>query len=104
MTWLAIVLVGAGSYLLRLLPLVVLPRVTLRPGMERAVRHAGVAAIAALLVSSLRTDAAAGNDGPTLVAAAVALALALRGAGMLRVVSLSVLTYVTMLVISNAVV
>jgi len=100
--WVAIVLTGAGSYLLRLLPLVVLPRVTLRPGMERAVRHAGVAAIAALFVSSLRTDAGAGNAGPTLVAAAVALALALRGAGMLRVVSLSVVTYVTVLVISNA--
>ena len=103
MTWLAIVLVGAGSYLLRLLPLVVLPRLTLRPGLERAVRHAGVAAIAALLVSSLQTDAAAGSVGPILVAVAVALALALRGAAMLRVVALSGVTYVTVLAISNAV-
>ena len=102
MIWVAILLTGAGSYVFRLLPLVVLPRLTLRPGMERAVRHAGVAAIAALFVSSLQTDAGAGNAGPTLVAAAVALALAVRGAGMLRVVALSGFTYVTVLVISNA--
>jgi branched-subunit amino acid transport protein len=102
-TWLAIVLTGAGSYLFRLLPLVVLPRLTLRPGLERAARHAGVAAIAALLVSSLQTDSGAGNAGPTLVAVAVALALAVRGAAMLRVVSLGGLTYVMVLVISNAV-
>ena len=64
MIWVAIVLTGAGSYLFRLVPLVVLPRLTLRPGLERAVRHAGVAAIAALLVSSLQTDAASQQHRP----------------------------------------
>ncbi len=76
MTWLAITLVGVGSYLLRVLPLVVLPRVTLPPRVDRAVRHAGLAAITALLVSSVTGRVGAGDLRPTLIAVAVGCGLA----------------------------
>lgn len=103
MTWAAMLLTGAGSYLFRVLPLLVLPRVTLPPRVYHAVRHAGVAAIAALLVSSLTGGAASGDLGPTLVAVATASVVAARGAAMLRAVSLAGLSYVAVLIVSATV-
>jgi branched-subunit amino acid transport protein len=101
--WPAMILAGVGSYVLRVLPLVVLPKVTLPPSVERGIRHAGMAAIAALLVSAATHRADGGDLVPTLVAVAVGLALAVRGAAMLRVVTIGGLTYLAMLVVSAAV-
>ena len=67
MMWLAIVGVGLGSYLLRVIPLVVLPRVSVPPSFDRVVRHAGLAAVTALLVASI-SGQAGGDLRPTLVA------------------------------------
>jgi branched-subunit amino acid transport protein len=100
--WPAIVLAGAGSYVLRLLPLVVLPKVTLPPRIERGIRHAGIAAITALLVSSVTHRGGASDLLPTLVAVAVGLALAVRGAAMLRVVTIGGLSYLAVLVVAAA--
>jgi branched-subunit amino acid transport protein len=85
------------------LPLLVLPRVTLRPRFDRAVRHAGMAAITALLVSSVTGHAEAGDLRPTHAAVAVGVALAVRGAAMLRAVSIGGLTYVAVVVVSTTV-
>jgi branched-subunit amino acid transport protein len=101
--WPAIVLTGIGSYILRVLPLVVLPKVTVPPAVERGIRHAGIAAITALLVSSVTHHVDAGDLLPTIVAVAVGLALAMRGAAMLRVVAIGGLSYLAMLVVSVAV-
>jgi branched-subunit amino acid transport protein len=101
--WPAIVLAGLGSYVLRVLPLVVLPKVTVPPHIERGIRHAGIAAITALLVSSVSHRGEAGDLLPTLVAVAVGLTLAVRGAAMLRVVAVGGLTYLAALVVAAAV-
>ena len=45
MTWLVILAVGAGSFLFRVAPLLLLGRVPLGPRAEGAVRHAGLAAV-----------------------------------------------------------
>ena len=103
MIWPAIVLAGVGSYVLRVLPLVVLPKVSLPPHIERGMRHAGIAAITALLVSSVTHRGEAGDLLPTLVAVAVGLTVAVRGAAMLRVVAIGGLTYLAVLVVSAAV-
>lgn len=100
MIWLAMILTGAGSYLLRVVPLVVLPRVTLSPRVERAARHAGLAAITALVVSAVTHRVDAGDFLPTLIAVAVALALTVRGAAMLRVVAAGGLAYVAVLAVA----
>ena len=103
MIWPAIALAGVGSYVLRVLPLLVLPKVTLPSRIERGIRHAGFAAITALLVSSVTHHGGAGDLLPTVVAVAVGLALAVRGAAMLRVVTIGGLTYLAVLIVSAAV-
>jgi branched-subunit amino acid transport protein len=102
MTWLAVIAVGLGSYLLRVIPLVVLPRVALPASFDRVVRHAGLAAITALLVASVTGQAATGELLPTLVAVTVAIVLAIRGATMLNVVFVGGLVYVAVLLASSA--
>ena len=44
MTWLVILAVGAGSFVLRLGPLLVFERVSLSDRGDRVIRHAGMAA------------------------------------------------------------
>jgi branched-subunit amino acid transport protein len=100
--WLAILGVGVGSYLLRVIPLVVLPRVSLPPSFDRVVRHAGLAAVTALLVASI-SGQASGDVRPTLVAVLVASVLAIRGVSMLYVVSVGGLVYVAVMLASSAV-
>ncbi len=97
MMWLAILGVGLGSYLLRVIPLVVLPRVSVPPSFDRVVRHAGLAAITALLVASISGQAGPAISVRRLVAVPVASALAIRGASMLYVVLVGGLVYVAVL-------
>ena len=103
MIWPAIVLAGLGSYVFRVLPLLVLPKVTLPPRIERGIRHGGFAAIAALLVSSVTHHGGTSDLLPTMVAVGVGLALAVHGAAMLRVVAIGGLTYLAVLVVAAAV-
>jgi branched-subunit amino acid transport protein len=74
-TWIAIVAVGIGSYLVRVTPVLALAHVALSPRAERVLRHAGTAAIAGLIATSLsgyeRTHGIAG-----LVAAVAGLSVA----------------------------
>jgi branched-subunit amino acid transport protein len=102
MTWLAVIGVGLGSYLLRVIPLVVLPRVSVPASFDRVVRHAGLAAITALLVASVRGQAASGELAPTLLAVAIATVLAIRGATMLNVVVSGGVVYLAVLLAASA--
>jgi branched-subunit amino acid transport protein len=84
--WLVILSVGAGSYVLRALPIALDGRFTRSPSFERTITHAGTAAIAALIVVGLRRGSSAEADIPVLaITVAVALAIAIRGGSMLRV-------------------
>lgn len=84
MTWVVMLAVGAGSFAFRLGPLLVAQRVTLSERADRLLRHAGIAAISALIVVSTKQTAAGGVTVPTLLAVAVATVLAARGRSMLR--------------------
>lgn len=99
--WLAIVGVGLGSYLLRAIPLVVLPRVSVPPAFDRVVRHAGLAAITALLVASI-SGRTSGELGPTVIAVVIASVLAIRGVSMVIVVSVGGLVYAAVLLAASA--
>ena len=96
MTWLTMVLVGLGSYAFRVVPLLVLPKLELSAGADRILRHAGAAALTALVVTSI-TGRADGGDARELVAtvAAIASATALAPAGraMLHVVAAGAAVY-----------
>jgi branched-subunit amino acid transport protein len=84
MTWVVILAVGAGSYLFRVVPLMVLREVPVGGPAERTIRHAGTAAITALVVLSTRQSATGTGTVPTLLAVASAAVLAGRGASMAR--------------------
>ncbi|HUP73548.1 MAG TPA: AzlD domain-containing protein [Acidimicrobiales bacterium] len=84
MTWLVILAVGAGSFMLRLGPLLVFERITLTERGDRVIRHAGTAVITALIVMTTKHSATGGSLVPTLLAVAVGIVLAARGSSMPR--------------------
>jgi branched-subunit amino acid transport protein len=94
-TWVAVALVGGGSYLLRLLPLLLVDRWPLSEPAQELLRAAGVAALASLLVASL-----AGTSGPAIADLSVGLPLlaaaatAVTGGSLLRVVGVAALVHV----------
>lgn len=87
-TWTAVLAVGLGSYLFRVLPQL-LPRFGHpSPGVERAIRHGGLAALTALAVTSLRHHVEAGDGRllPALAAVTVGFALVRAGRSLTTVV------------------
>jgi branched-subunit amino acid transport protein len=81
-TWLAIAGVGAGSYLLRLIPLLALGEATWSPSVQRRIGHAGTAALTAIVVAAVRHPT--GHGAATAVACLAGAAVAVRGASMPR--------------------
>jgi branched-subunit amino acid transport protein len=94
--WIAIALVGSGSYAFRLLPLLLADRWTPGPRVARTLRHSGIAALAAIAASSLHAPSLSGSPRATLAALA-ALAVgaerAHRGASMAVVVGAGAATH-----------
>lgn len=93
-TWAAVALVGGGSYVLRLLPLLLVDRWPLSPAAQELLRAAGIAALASLLVVSLvgTSGPAVGDLSgglPLLAAAATAVA----GGSLLRVVGVAAVVH-----------
>jgi branched-subunit amino acid transport protein len=84
MMWLVIVAVGVGSYALRAGPQLLFERTSLSATGDRMIRHAGTAALTALIVLSTKQSATGNATVPTLLAVAVAAVLAARGGSMLR--------------------
>ena len=95
-TWLAVGGVGLGSYALRLLPLLVGDRVRWPGGVDRAISHAGLAALAALVVAGVKHDDGNGRLGATLWALTAVIAAAVaarRSRSMLWVVAAGLVSY-----------
>jgi len=86
MTWLVMLAVGAGSLALRVGPLLALRSAHLSPRADRSIRHAGLAAVAALAAGSAQHAATGSSTLPTLLALAAGGVLTVRGASLLRVV------------------
>jgi branched-subunit amino acid transport protein len=86
--WLAVGLAGMASFAFRALPLLAAERIRLRPRARDALRHAGVGAVTALIVASVRAAPAGGRDVRPAVALAllVGAVLAWRGRSMTWVV------------------
>jgi branched-subunit amino acid transport protein len=94
MTWVVIVAVGVGSYLLRVLPLFVGGRYLASERAERVIAHAGTAALAALIVTGLdRSAGTATAVVPTWLSASAAMAVAVRGGSMQRVLAAGAIAY-----------
>ena len=94
MTWVVIIAVGVGSYLLRVLPLFVGARHLASERAERVIAHAGTAALAALIVTGLdRSAGTATAVVPTWLSASAAMAVAVRGGSMQRVLATGAIAY-----------
>jgi branched-subunit amino acid transport protein len=79
-TWIAVLAVGGGSYLARVLPLVLRGAGRTGPRVQRLLGYAGLAAITALVAAALRHyyDATDGRDGVAAVAATAVATLVSR--------------------------
>jgi branched-subunit amino acid transport protein len=86
MMWVVMLAVGAGSFVFRLGPLLLLRRVTLSEQTDQSIRHAGLAAISALIALSTRQAAHGASLLPVLLAVGVGVAFAARRASMLRLI------------------
>lgn len=94
--WLAVLLVGLGSYVLRAVPLLLGERVQLPADVDAALHHAAVGAMTALLVLGVMhtVDRPFSTDGlAAALALAVAGAVGLRGHAMPLVVLSGGATY-----------
>lgn len=91
--WVAVVAVGLVSYTLRVVPFLLAERVPMTAGVESGLRHAGVGAIAALLIGGVTSPALAGDLLATLVALVVASVLAWTGRSMTLVLAAGAVTF-----------
>ena len=94
MTWVVIIAVGIGSYLLRVLPIFVGGKYLTSPRAERIIANAGAAALAALIVTGLHRSAATATDTvPTWISGVAALGVAVKGGSMQRVLAAGAIAY-----------
>jgi branched-subunit amino acid transport protein len=85
--------VGVGSLVFRIVPLAFADRLIGMTGVDRVLRHAGTAAVAAMAASSLDRAAVTSHVPALIVATAVGLVLTLRGKSMLTVVAVGLVLY-----------
>jgi branched-subunit amino acid transport protein len=105
-TWVAVLAVGGGSYLARLLPLLVRRAAETGPRVQRRLGYAGVAAITALVAAALRhhTDATGWADGvAALVATGIATVLSRQGRSFLLAVGVALVAYLALARVLGAV-
>jgi branched-subunit amino acid transport protein len=91
--WIAVIAVGVGSLVFRIVPLAFADRLIGMTGVDRVLRHAGTAAVAAMAASSLDRAAVTSHVPALIVATAVGLVLTLRGKSMLTVVAVGLALY-----------
>jgi branched-subunit amino acid transport protein len=80
-----LLMVGAGSYVLRVVPLLVLQRSELPPAADAMIRRAGLAAMSALISTSTHAAAQGTTAAPALLAVLVGGVLAARKATMVQI-------------------
>ena len=81
-TWIALLVVGAGSYAFRLVPLMAGSRAAVVDRAQRALSYAGTAALSALVVTSIsHQDDHGSAPGPLVAALAVLTGAAVVGRG-----------------------
>ena len=85
--WIAIVAVGLGSYGMRVGPLLLRSRFEPPPLVDELIRHAGTAAVSALLVTSCLRVVERGPLLPVVAALAVGAVLAWRNKPMYSIVA-----------------
>jgi branched-subunit amino acid transport protein len=88
MMWIAVLIVGLGSFALRAVPLILGPRLRVAQRTQDVLQHAGIGGITALLVTSVAHIGPAGgatNALPPVAAVAVATVIARRGGSMVLV-------------------
>ncbi len=93
--WIVVICIGIGSLAFRTAPLAFAGRPT-SPRTSRLIKDAGAAATAAITVASFDRAAQSGDVAALAVAGIVGFVLALRGASMLRVVSVGIGLYIAM--------
>ena len=103
MTWMVMVAVGLGSYLFRLGPLLLLQRVSLSDRADQLIRHAGTAAITALIVVSTKQSTTGSAAVPAILAVSIAAVFAARRASMLRLLTIGGAIYAGSLVAMAAI-
>ena len=91
--WIAVIAVGIGSLIFRIVPLAFADRLVGMTHLDRVLRHAGTAAVAAMAASSLDRAATTIYVPGLAVAAGVGLWLTLRGKSMLTVVAMGLALY-----------
>ncbi len=91
--WIAVIAVGVGSLIFRIVPLAFADRLVGMTGVDRVLRHAGTAAVAAMAASSLDRATVTGHVPALFIAAGVGLVLTLRGKSMLTVVAVGLALY-----------
>lgn len=102
--WIAVVVAGLGSYLLRVLPFLAGDRVHLSERAQAGLRHAGMGAITALLVLGVVSLLRPGSGlavVPVVAALVAATVCALKGRTMLTTVLIGAATYVAALVLMS---
>ncbi len=85
LTWMAVALAGLGSYAMRLAPLIRGERLAMGERTQHVLRHAGMGAVAALVVHSVMGAIHGGDLAgaiPTLAAVAAVAVLTFRGRSM----------------------
>jgi branched-subunit amino acid transport protein len=85
-TWIAVLAVGLGSYVMRVGPLLLRDRFVPSARVDEVIRHAGTAAVMALLVSASLRAWEAHPAAPTLAALGVGAVLALQRRSMALIV------------------
>jgi branched-subunit amino acid transport protein len=90
-----ILVLGVGSYLVRLLPVLAGARITSR--VERVLAAAGTAALTALVAGDVATADSAGATVAATAAVAIGVVVAHRGGSMIRVLLVGVPVYVVVL-------
>ena len=92
---LVILVLGLGSYLVRLLPVLAGARIT--PRVERVLAAAGTAALTALVAGDVATADSAGATMAATAAVGTGIVVAHRGGSMIRVLLAGVPVYVVVL-------
>jgi branched-subunit amino acid transport protein len=103
-TWVAIVLIGVGSYAFRVVPVLAAGRMRPRPRLERALGHVPPAVLSALAVTAAIRHDGGGRPGAgvaVVVALAVGVAVSARRLPMIAALAGGLAAYWSVVVVAG---